>query len=127
MPFELGVELFDGGHRRVLSLVERVESWRSSVEAGGVRDAGGADAVAVGDGGQALDVAAEDLADRLGLGLAQLRELVGDVGDRAVLLAQLLAGGQSVEQRRTARAAYPSLGEDPGQRLGRLELRVGAR
>ena len=55
-----------------------------------VRDAGGADAVAVGDGGQPLHVAAEDLADRLGLGLAQLGELVGDVGDRAVLLAQLL-------------------------------------
>ena len=34
---------------------------------------------------------AEEPADGLGLGLAQLRELVGDVGDRAVLLAQLLA------------------------------------
>ncbi len=54
-------------------------------------DAGGADAVAVGDGGEPLHVAAEHPADRLGLGLAQLGELVGDVGDRAVLLAQLLA------------------------------------
>ena len=43
------------------------------------------------DGGQPLDVAVEQLADQLGLGLAQLRELVRDVGDRAVLLAQLLA------------------------------------
>jgi hypothetical protein len=63
-----------------------------------VRDAGGADTVAVGDGGEPLDVATEDPADRLGLGLAQLGELVGDVGDRTVLLAQLLARGQPVEQ-----------------------------
>ena len=33
---------------------------------------------------------AEDPTDGLGLGLAQLGELVGHVGDRAVLLAQLL-------------------------------------
>ena len=71
---------------------------------GGARDAGGADPVAVGDGGQPLDVAAEHPADRLGLGLAQLGELVGDVGDRAVLLAELLA------RPGTSRtdAAYPS-------------------
>ena len=82
-----------------------------SVLAGRVRDAGGADAVAVGDGGQALDVAAEDAADRLGLGLAQLRELVGDVGDRAVLLAQLLAaaaarraGAATARTRRSPRS-----------------------
>jgi hypothetical protein len=34
-----------------------------------------------------LDVGAEDPADGLGLGLAQLGELLRDVGDRAVLLA----------------------------------------
>ena len=55
------------------------------------RDAGGADAVAVGDRREPLDVAAEDPADGLGLGLAQLRELVGHVRDRAVLLAELVA------------------------------------
>ena len=77
--------------------VELLVGWR--------RDAGGADPVAVGDGGQPLDVAAEDPADRLGLGLAQLRELVGDVGDRAVLLAQLLPHDRA---GRAPTAAYPS-------------------
>ena len=57
----------------------------------GAGDAGRADPVTVGDGGQPLDVAAENLGDDLGLRLAQLRELVGDVGDRAVLLTELLA------------------------------------
>ena len=42
---------------------------------------------------------AEDAADRLGLGLAQLRELVGDVGDRAVLLAQLLGRRRPASSR----------------------------
>ena len=83
--------------RPLLSVARRVASGRVLVA---VRDAGGADTVAVGDGGQALDVAAEDLADGLGLGLAQLRELVGDVGDRAVLLAQLLARPGRVAHRR---------------------------
>ena len=67
------------------------------------RDAGGADAVAVGDGGQPLDVGAEHPAEGLGLGLAQLRELVGDVGDRAVVLAQLLAPCRSTRELRTGR------------------------
>lgn len=41
----------------------------------------------MGDRRQPLNVGAEDAADRRGLGLAQLWELVGDVRDRAVLLA----------------------------------------
>ena len=48
--------------------------------------------VAVGEGGQALDVDAEQARERLGLGLAELRELGGDVLHRAVALAELDAG-----------------------------------
>ena len=47
--------------------------------------------VAVGDGGQTLDVGAEQLGERGRLGLAQLRELGRDVRDRAVVLAELVA------------------------------------
>ena len=43
---------------------------------------------------------AEHPADGLGLGLAQLGELVGHVGDRAVLLAQLLAHDRQLAHRR---------------------------
>ena len=57
-----------------------------------VRDEGGADVVAVGQGGQALDVDAEQAGERLGLGLAELGELGRDVLHRAVALAELDAG-----------------------------------
>jgi hypothetical protein len=84
------------------------------------------DVVAVGDGGQALHVASEDVADGLGLGLAQLRELVGDVGDRAVLLAQLL--GSAVDQRQRPHGGGVALGrEHPGERFGRGQVGVGRR
>ncbi len=88
---ELGVHLLDRGHRGVnlSGLDVAVWSWWDVSDVLG--DAGGADTVAVGDGRQPLDVAAEQPAEHLGLGLAQLRELVGDVRDRAVLLAELLA------------------------------------
>ena len=112
---ELGVALVDGGHEVTCSFFSRGSSL--SVRPGrvrGARDAGGAHPVAVGDGGQPLHVAAEHAADGLGLGLAQLGELVGDVRDGAVLLAQLLAHGH------VARAGgVPLVGEDPGQHLGR--------
>ena len=68
----------------------------------------------MGDGGQPLHVAAEDPADRRGLGLAQLGELVGDVGDRAVLLAQLLPHDGKLAHGRDVAL----VGEHPGQRLG---------
>ena len=55
------------------------------------RDVGRAYAVAVGDGGQPLHVRAQQPAEHLGLGLAQLREVGGDVRDRAVVLADLHA------------------------------------
>ena len=85
---ELGVELLDGGHELTRSFVSipasgmgwcrprrRGRWWPGAARAG-------------------------DQADRLGLGLAQLRELVGDVGDRAVLLAQLLPHGHARGPRR---------------------------
>ena len=92
-----------------------------------MRDAGRADPVAVGDRGQALHVAAEDVADGLRLGLAQLRELVGDVRDRAVLLAQLLGAVDAVleQGQRPHGRGVPLGGEDPRQRLGRRELGLG--
>jgi cytochrome c oxidase assembly protein subunit 15 len=51
-----------------------------------------ADAVAVGDCREALDVRAEQPRERLGFGLTQLGELLGDVCHRAVVLAQLFTG-----------------------------------
>ena len=56
---------------------------------------GGADAVAVRDRGQPLHRRAEQAAERLGLRLAQLRVLGGDVRHRAVVLAKLLTSGQA--------------------------------
>ena len=52
---------------------------------------GGARGVTACDGRQPLDVGAQQLRERLGLGLAQLRELRGHVGDRTVVLAKLRA------------------------------------
>ena len=49
--------------------------------------------IALGQGGQALDMDAEESAEGIGLGLAQLRELRGDVLDGAVPLAQLDTDG----------------------------------
>jgi len=49
----------------------------------------GADTVAVGDGGETLHVPADEPADRFGFCLAQRRELLGNVLDRAVVLADL--------------------------------------
>ena len=53
----------------------------------------GAYPVAVGDGREALHGGAEQAAECLRLGLAELRELRGHVRDRAVVLAELLAAG----------------------------------
>jgi hypothetical protein len=52
----------------------------------------GANPVTVGDGGEALDVDTEQPGEDLRLDFAQLWEALGDVGDRAVMLAELLAG-----------------------------------
>ena len=60
---------------------------------------GGAGAVAVDDRGQPLHVGAQDLGERLALGLAQLRELLGDVRHRAVVLADLHAVDRPAHRR----------------------------
>ncbi len=64
---------------------------------------GGADSVAVGDRGQALDVGAEQPLEGPGLGLAQLGELGGDVRHRAVVLADLQTGGDPGRRARGMR------------------------
>ncbi len=69
-----------------------------------------------GDRGQTLDVTAEDPRDRLGLGLAQLGELVGDVRDGAVLLAQLLAHRALADRGGEPRLAH-GRGQGPGRGL----------
>ena len=62
-------------------------------------DEGGADVIALGQGGQALDVDSEEAAEGVGLRLAQLGELRSDVLDRAVALAQLEADDDVVADR----------------------------
>jgi hypothetical protein len=52
---------------------------------------GGAGRVATGDRRQPLHVGTEQVGEDRRLGLAQLRELGGDVRNRAVVLTQLLA------------------------------------
>jgi len=56
------------------------------------RDVRGAHPVAVGDGGQALHISSQHLFEGACFRLAQLRELGGHVGHRAVVLTQLDAG-----------------------------------
>ena len=80
-----------------------------------VGDVGGADTVAVGDGGESLDVPAEQSGEDLGLGLAQLRELGRDVRDRAVVLAQLVADRRGRDRRGVAVVA-----QRLGQHLGAI-------
>lgn len=81
-----------------------------------------ADAVAVGDGGQALDVHAQQPGEEFGLDLAELRELLGDVGDRAVVLTQLLTKRRRLHRRDVAVSCQGS-----GQGLRRREFRIGRR
>ena len=59
----------------------------------------GAHAVAVGDGGEPLDVAAEQSGEQLGLDLAEDRERGCHVGDRAVVLQKLVAGVDGSDRR----------------------------
>ena len=79
----------------------------------------GAHAVAVGDGGEPLDVGAEQAREELGLDLAEHRELGGDVRDRAVVLQELVAGVDRPHRRRVAVD-----GEGLDERLDRASLRV---
>jgi len=79
------------------------------------RDMGRADSVAVGDGGETLDVGAEQSPEHLRLGLAQLGELGRDVGDRAVVLAELFA-----DRRAARRSSVPVRAQGLGQGFGAL-------
>ncbi len=65
-------------------------------------DEGGADVIALGQGGQTLDVDAEKSAEGIGLSLAELGELRSDVPDRAVALAQLEADTRVIADRSSA-------------------------
>lgn len=58
-----------------------------------------ADAIAMGDGGKSLNVGAENFGEKLCLGVAQLRELLGHVRHRAMMLADLLAGRRGGDRR----------------------------
>lgn len=60
----------------------------------------------MGDGGKPLYVGPEQTGEDLGLRLAQLRVLLGDMGDRAVVLAELFTELGIGALR--AVAAYPS-------------------
>ncbi len=66
----------------------------------------------MGDGGQSLDMGAEQLGEELCLRLAQLRELLGDMGDRAVVLAELLT-----DRCATRRSSVPVRAQGLGQRF----------
>jgi len=83
------------------------------------RDVGGADSVAVRDRRQALYRRAEQAAERLGLCLAELRVLGGDVRHRAVVLAELLAAGLSAARggHRSGRRGVAVRGQRLGKRL----------
>jgi len=70
-------------------------------------DVRGADAVAVGDRSQPLYRAAQQPAEGLGLRLTQLRELLGHVRDRAVMLAQLLTAASAAAASRPLRSHRP--------------------
>src|SRR3712207_6353858 len=104
----------------VIGVICSVMSPRGCVQ-GATGDVRGADPVAVGDRGQTLDVRTDQARDHLRLGLAQLGELDGHVGHRAVVLAELAAGGD-----RGRAGSVPLRCERPGQRLGPGD-RIGAR
>ena len=70
---------------------------RGDGAAGDERNDGGADAIAVGDGGETLDVASEQVRKRLGLRLTQLWILTGDMCHRAVMLTDLDTGRRRVD------------------------------
>ena len=78
---------------------------------------GRAYAIAVGDRGEPLHVRAEQADEHVGFCLAQLREVDSDVGDRAVVLADLDAGTGLLRRRRVA------VGGERGGQLGWTQVR----
>ena len=75
---------------------------------------GGAHPVTVSDRCQPLDVRPEEFGEQLGLDLAQLRKDLGHLGNRAVVLADLLPG-----TRRLSGRHVPVCRQGLGQQLGR--------
>ena len=69
---------------------------------------------------------AQQLGERRGLHLAQLGELGGHVGDRAVVLAQLLAG-HTTQGDRLGRRSVSLVGQRRGERLGPVRRGGGGR
>ena len=87
-----------------------------------MRNVGGADSVAVGDGGKSLDVPPQQPTEDFSLRLAELGKLGRHVRDGAVMLAKLRAGWGSRDRGRVAVAAQ-HLGEhrNPLVRVSRLD------
>src|SRR6266567_3692221 len=92
------------------------------------RDVSRADAVAVRDGGEPLHGGAEQAAERLGLCLAELRVFGGHMGDRAVVLAELLApaGGWRAAGGRRVTVCGQRLGQGPHPLAGGAGANRGA-
>jgi hypothetical protein len=87
-----------------------------------VGDMGGADTVAVGDGGEPLDRRAEQAPERLRFRLAKLRKLRRHMSDGAVVLTQLLAAAG----RRDPRGRGVPIGRERlGERVDALGRRQG--
>ena len=85
---------------------------------------GGACAIAVDDGRQSLHVGPEHLGHGLLLGLAQLRELLGDVRHRAMVLADLHTVNRTTDLGGGCDVA--GFGQRPGDALGSgLDFLVG--
>ncbi len=92
---------------------------------------GRAYAVAVRDGGEPLDVRTEKPDEHLRLGLAQLREIRCDMGDRAVVLADLDAGagllcgrGVAIGGERRSQLSRTPISGDLHQRSGVASLQA---
>ena len=87
-----------------------------------MRNVGGADSVAVRDGGKSLDVPPQQPAEDFSLRLAELGELGRHVRDGAVMLAKLRAGRGSRDRGRVAVAAeYLGEHRSPLMRVSRLD------
>lgn len=85
----------------------------------GVRNERGAYAVTVGNGRKTLHVRSQQVGEDLGLRLAQLRKPLRGVGDRAVVLAELLtAGGRRAARSGSVPVLRQRLGQNPGALLG---------
>ena len=79
----------------------------------------------MGDGGKSLDMAAKEAGKHFGFGFTQLREFLGHMGDRAVVLAHLRTAG-SGPGRSSVAVLGQRLGEDADTVFGGRSLDQGA-